>query len=93
MLPTGRKLQNKQLRQLNDAIAEETKNTVLEAFNNELSASLANAKTVLEMLKVIEAKRKELSGDGTELIMPRQNLWIMPKKKPMPKQSNKRKPF
>ena len=61
------KAQNKQLRQLNDAIAEETKNTVLEAFNNELSASLANAKTVLEMLKVIEAKRKELSGDGTEL--------------------------
>lgn len=61
------KAQNKQLRQLNGAIAEETKNTVLEAFNNELSASLANAKTVLEMLKVIEAKRKELSGDGTEL--------------------------
>ena len=61
------KAQNKQLRQLNDAISEETKNTVLEAFNNELSASLANAKTVLEMLKVIEAKRKELSGDGTEL--------------------------
>ena len=61
------KAQNKQLRQLNDAIAEETKNTVLEAFNNELSASLANAKTVLEMLKVIESKRKELSGDGTEL--------------------------
>lgn len=61
------KEQNKQLRQLNDAIAEETKNTVLEAFNNELSASLANANTVLEMLKVIEAKRKELSGDGTEL--------------------------
>ncbi|MBS7400886.1 MAG: hypothetical protein KIG16_00005, partial [Eubacteriales bacterium] len=61
------KAQNKQLRQLNDAIAEETKNTVLEAFNNELSASLANAQTVLEMLKVIEAKRKELSGDGTEL--------------------------
>ena len=59
--------QNKQLRQLNDAIAEETKNTVLEAFNQELSASLANAKTVIEMLKVIEAKRKELSGDGTEL--------------------------
>lgn len=61
------KAQNKQLRQLNDALAEETKNTVLEAFNNELSASLSNAKTVIEMLKVIEAMRKELSGDGTEL--------------------------
>lgn len=61
------KTQNKQLRQLNDAIAEETKKTVLEAFNNELSESLSNAKTVIEMLNVIEAKRKQLANDGTEL--------------------------
>ena len=61
------KAQNKQLRQLNDAISEETKKTVLEAFNNELSDQLTNAKTVLEMLKVIEAKRNELANDGTEL--------------------------
>ena len=61
------KTQNKQLRQLNDAIAEETKKTVLEAFNNELSDSLSNAKTVMEMLNVIEAKRKQLANDGTEL--------------------------
>lgn len=61
------KEQNKQLRQLNDAIAEETKRTVLEAFNQELSASLDNAKSVIEMLNIIEQKRKELSGDGTEL--------------------------
>lgn len=61
------KAQNKQLRQLNDAIAEETKNTVLEAFNNELSEQLTNAKSVLEMLNIIEKKRKELSGDDTEL--------------------------
>lgn len=61
------KAQNKQLRQLNDAIAEETKKTVLEAFNNELSESLSNAKTVIEMLNVIEAKRKQLANDGTEL--------------------------
>lgn len=61
------KTQNKQLRQLNDAIAEETKKTVLEAFNNELSDSLSNAKTVIEMLNVIEAKRKQLAYDGTEL--------------------------
>lgn len=61
------KTQNKQLRQLNDAIAEETKKTVLEAFNNELSDSLSNAKTVIEMLNVIEAKRKQLVNDGTEL--------------------------
>lgn len=61
------KAQNKQLSQLNDAIAEETKKTVLEAFNNELSEQLTNAKTVLEMLNIIEQKRKNLSGDGTEL--------------------------
>lgn len=61
------KEQNKQLRQLNDAIAEETKATVLEAFNAELSEQLTNASTVLEMLKIIEQKRKELANDGTEL--------------------------
>lgn len=61
------KEQNKQLRQLNDAIAEETRTTVLEAFNEELNAKLTNARTVLDMLNIIEQKRKELSGDGTEL--------------------------
>lgn len=61
------KEQNKQLRQLNDAIAEETRTTVLEAFNEELNAQLTNARTVLDMLNIIEQKRKELSGDGTEL--------------------------
>ena len=61
------KAQNKQLRQLNDAIAEETKQSVLEAFNTELNEQLTNAKSTLEMLKIIEQKRKELSGDGTEL--------------------------
>ena len=59
--------QNKQLRQLNDAIAEETKKTVLESFNQELSEQLTNAQTVMEMLNIIEKKRKELSNDGTEL--------------------------
>lgn len=61
------KEQNKQLRQLNDAIAEETRTTVLEAFNEELNAQLTNARTVLDMLNIIEQRRKELSGDGTEL--------------------------
>ena len=61
------KEQNKQLRQLGDAIAEETKKTVLETFNEELNAQLTNARTVLDMLNIIEQKRKELSGDGTEL--------------------------
>lgn len=61
------KAQNEQLRQLNDAIAEETKQTVLDAFNAELNEQLTNAKTTLEMLKIIEQKRAELSGDGTEV--------------------------
>ena len=61
------KEQNQQLRQLNDSIAEETRATVLEAFNNELNTQLSNARTVLDILNVIEQKRKELSGDGTEL--------------------------
>lgn len=61
------KAQNRQLRQLNDAIAEETRTSVLEAFNEELNAQLTNARTVLDMLNIIEQKRKELSGDGTEL--------------------------
>lgn len=61
------KEQNKQLRTLNDAIAEETKRTVLEQFNQELSEQLTNAKTVIEMLNIIERRRKELANDGTEL--------------------------
>ena len=58
------KEQNKQLRQLNDAIAEETKKTVLEAFNNELNEQLTNAQTVIEMLNIIDQKRKELEADS-----------------------------
>ena len=61
------KEQNKQLRMLNDQIAEETKKTVLEAFNTELAEQLNNAKTTLEMLNIIAQKRKELADDGTEL--------------------------
>lgn len=61
------KEQTAQLRQLNDAISEETRQTVLESFNAELSSSLTTAKTTIEMLKVIQEKRKELTGDGTEV--------------------------
>ena len=61
------KEQNEQLRMLNESIAEETKRTVLETFNNELSAQLSNAKNIVEMLKVIEEKRKELANDGTDI--------------------------
>lgn len=61
------KEQNKQLRTLNDAIAEETKRTVLEQFNQELSEQLTNAQSVLDILNIIERRRKELDNDGTEL--------------------------
>ena len=61
------KEQNKNFRALNDRISEETKKTVLEAFNEELSAQLGNAKTTLEMLNIIAQKRKELADDDTEL--------------------------
>lgn len=61
------KEQNKNLRALNDRISEETKKTVLEAFNEELSKQLGNAKTTLEMLNIIARKRKELADDDSEL--------------------------
>ena len=61
------KAQNKQLRTLNDQIAEETKRTVLEQFNQELSEQLTNAKSVIEMLNIIERRRRKLANDGTEL--------------------------
>lgn len=61
------KEQNKQLRTLNDQIAEETKKTVLDAFNNELATQLTNAKTALEILNIIAQKRKELAEDGTDV--------------------------
>lgn len=61
------KEQNKQLRTQNDQIAEETKRTVLEQFNQELSEQLTNAKSVIEMLNIIERRRQELANDGTEL--------------------------
>ncbi|WP_373775900.1 hypothetical protein [Porphyromonas loveana] len=61
------KEQNKQLRTLNNQIAEETKKTVLEEFNSELSDQLNDAKTTLEILNIIEKKREGLANDGTEL--------------------------
>jgi hypothetical protein len=59
--------QTAQLKKLNDQIAKETRKTVLEAFNTELSDQLGNAKSAIEMLKIIEEKRKALEGDSTEL--------------------------
>lgn len=61
------KEQTANLRKLNDAIAEETKRTVLDAFNEELSLQLSNAKSVLEVLSIIEKRRKELEDDTSGL--------------------------
>ena len=61
------KEQTANLRKLNDAIAEETKRTVLDAFNEELSLQLSNAKSVLEVLSIIEKRRKELEDDASGL--------------------------
>lgn len=61
------KKQADELRKLNNAIATETKNTVLAGFEKELQTQLNGAGSILEMLTVLEAKRKELTGDGSEL--------------------------
>lgn len=61
------KEQIKILRTLNEQIAEETKKTVLEAFNEELATQLGNAKTTLDILNIIAQKRKELAEDGTDV--------------------------
>lgn len=61
------KEQIKRLRTLNDQIAEETKKTVLEAFNEELATQLGNAKTTLDVLNIIAQRRKELANDGTDV--------------------------
>ena len=61
------KQQEKQLRTLSNAIAEETKTTVLEQFDQDLNAQISKAESVFDVLAEIERKRKELSNDGTEL--------------------------
>lgn len=61
------KAQDEQLRQINNAIADETKTTVIEAFNQELNAQLSNANSVIEMLNIIKKKREELANDGTDV--------------------------
>lgn len=63
--PTKKDTEN--LRKLNDAIADETRKTVLESFNQELQTQLNNAKSIAEMLVVIEKKRQTLANDNTEV--------------------------
>lgn len=59
--------QNKKLSKLNDEIANETKNTVLGEFEKELQNQMKGARSIMEMLNILEEKRKTLSGDGSEV--------------------------
>ncbi|WP_373248844.1 hypothetical protein [Bacteroides thetaiotaomicron] len=59
--------QNKKLSKLNDEIANETKNTVLGNFEKELQNQMKGARSIMEMLNILEEKRKALAGDGSEI--------------------------
>lgn len=59
--------QKAQLKTINNMIAEETKKTVLEDFEAALQKQMNSATSVLQMLDIIAQKRKELSGDGSDL--------------------------
>jgi hypothetical protein len=55
------------LQKLNNAIATETKETVLAGFEKELKEQLSGAHSILEMLNILDEKRKALAGDGSDL--------------------------
>lgn len=55
------------LQKLNNAIATETKETVLAGFEKELKDQLSGARSILEMVNILEEKRKALAGDGSDL--------------------------
>lgn len=64
---TASKKQATELQKLNNAIADETKETVLNEFEKGLQKQLSGARSILEMLNILEKKRKALTGDGSEL--------------------------
>lgn len=59
--------QKAQLKTINNMIAEETKKTVLQDFETALQKQMSSATSVLQMLDIISKKRKELSGDGSDI--------------------------
>lgn len=59
--------QKAQLKTINNMIAEETKKTFLQDFETALQKQMSSATSVLQMLDIIAQKRKELSGDGSDL--------------------------
>lgn len=64
---TATKTQAEELQKLNNAIANETKETVLAEFEKELKEQLSGARSILEMVNILEEKRKALTGDGSDL--------------------------
>ena len=64
---TATKTQAEELQKLNNAIANETKETVLAGFEKELKEQLSGAHSILEMLNILDEKRKALAGDGSDL--------------------------
>ncbi len=58
---------SEKLKKLNNEIANETKNTVLNEFEKELQNQLSGARSILEMLNILEERRKQLAGDGSEI--------------------------
>lgn len=64
---TATKKQAEELHKLNSAIATETKETVLAGFEKELKEQLSGARSILEMVNILEEKRKALTGDGSDL--------------------------
>lgn len=63
---TATKTQAEELQKLNNAIANETKET-LAGFEKELKEQLSGARSILEMVNILEEKRKALTGDGSDL--------------------------
>jgi hypothetical protein len=59
--------ETEKLKRLNDEIANETKDTVLGEFEKELQKQLTGARSILEMLNILEERRKQLAGDGSDL--------------------------
>lgn len=62
------------IRSLNNELAEETKETVLGEFEKSLQSELKSAQSIMEMLNILEEKRKTLKGDGSEIDTGKENV-------------------
>ncbi|WP_276965259.1 hypothetical protein [Bacteroides graminisolvens] len=61
------KLNKDQIKQVRNELSNETQKTVLQDFETALQKQMSSATSVLQMLDIIAQKRKELSGDGSDL--------------------------